>query len=76
MSDELHPSPSRDQRVHEIIARRVKILSPPVIGPADEACGSWPIAPVSPLTGLLRGPMLGFSPSRVGLTNVPERQTC
>ena len=37
---------------------------------------SPPVGPFSQLTGLLRGPMLGFSRSRVGLTNVPERQMC
>src|SRR5450755_1412556 len=42
--------------------RRVKLLSPIAIAQADGACGSLPVGPFSPLTGLLRGPMLDFSP--------------
>jgi hypothetical protein len=43
-------------------ARRVKLLSPTAIAQADGSCDSLPVGPFSPLTGLLRGPMLAFSP--------------
>jgi hypothetical protein len=60
--------------------RRVKLLSPPANAQVDWICGSLPIGPFSPLTGLLRGPMLDFCCRKGGEEEAtqahPQRAPC